>query len=120
MSCSRNQYEFQIGGTACMPFSYVGVNGQPVDPDALPTLLNMTVNGDSVTPTAAQNVVIEQVEDTTPAAIVGEYQICFDPAGFSANDEIDFIITAAVGSVPLRVYRSALVKDVIAERPQAC
>jgi len=120
MSCSRTQYQFQIGGTACMPFSYVGVNGQPVDPDALPAVLVMSVNGSAVTPTTAQNVIIEQVQDTTPAAVVGEYQICFDPSGFEANDEIDFIITADVGSVPLRVNRSALVKDVIAERPQAC
>jgi len=120
MSCSRTQYQFQIGGTACMPFSYKGVNKQPVDPDALPVVTNMSVNGVSVTPTAAQAVVIEQVEDTTPAAIVGEYQICFNPSEFKANDEIDFIIDAQVGGVNLRANRSAVVKDVIAERPEVC
>ncbi len=103
-----------------MPFSYLGVDRQPIDPDALPTLTNLSVNGESVTPTAAMNIVIEQVQDTTPAAIVGEYQICFDPSAFEANDDLDFIVDAAVGGVPLRVSRSAMVKDVIAERPEAC
>ena len=120
MSCG-SQSIFQIGGAGCFPISIKDANGQPVDADALPTITHMTLNGvgvDETTPAYA--IALSQVQDDTPAAVTGEYQLKFDPSAFSAGDTINLGVQAVVNGTTLSVIKDALIKDEQSERPSIC
>ena len=120
MSCG-SQSVFQIGGAGCFPISIKDPNGQPVDADALPTVTHMTLNGvgvDETTPAFA--IALSQVQDDTPAAVTGEYQLKFDPSAFSAGDTINLGVQAVVNGTTLTVIKDALIKDEQSERPTIC
>ena len=120
MSCG-SQSVFQIGGSACFPVSTKDVNGAAVDADSIPTITFMTLNSSGVDETtAAFGVTLTQVQDDTPAAVTGEYQLCFDPSAFSAGDIIQFGVEAVINGVTLTTTKTALVKDDVNERPTLC
>ena len=120
MSCG-SQSVFQIGGSGCFPISIKDTNGQPVDADAVPSVTYMTLNGTGVDETtAAYGITLVQVQDDTPAAVTGEYQLCFDPSAFNAGDVINFGVQAVIGGVTLTTVKDALIKDDAAERPSIC
>ena len=120
MSCG-SQSVFQIGGSACFPISTKDVNGAAVDADATPVITFLTLNGVGVDETnAAYNITLTQVQDDTPAAVTGEYQLCFDPSAFNAGDILEFGVNATIGGVTLSTTKSALIKDDVNERPTLC
>lgn len=120
MSCG-SQSIFQIGGTGCWPLSVKDVDGNPVNADSTPVVNYMTVNGVGVDPTTtAYALTLTQVQDDTPAAVVGEYQVCLDPSAFNAGDIINVGVGATINGVTLTTVKDALIKDDANERPSIC
>lgn len=121
MGCNNSQFEFQIGGSAIMPISVRDVDGNLVDADATPVVTWMTVNGAGVDETAViYGVSVVQVQDDTPAAITGEYQLSFDASQFTPGDVVEFGVQAQVNGVTLNTRKSAKIKDDPNERPTLC
>ena len=120
MSCPT-QSVFQVGGIACFPITVKDENGAPVDADATPTVNWMTLNGVGVDETtAAYAIVLTQVQDDTPAAVTGQYQLCFDPSQFAPGDILQFGVSATVNGVTLNTVKDALIKDDPNTRPTIC
>lgn len=123
MSCG-SQFIFQIGGSGVLPVSLKDGDGNPVNDTsagALPVIKWMTVNGVGVDETdAAFGVTVTQVQDDTPAAQTGEYQISLDPSGFTAGDVVQIGYCAEVNGVTLNATKSVLIKDENAARPTIC
>ncbi len=121
MSCGSSQSVFQMGGTACMPISIKDENGAPVNAATGPTLDWMLLNGVGVDETTvAYGITLTQVQDDTPAAITGEYILCFDASQFAAGDILSFGVSAVVNGVTLNTVKDALIKDDPNSRPSIC
>lgn len=123
MSCG-SQFVFQIGGSGVMGLSLRDENGNPIDDTsltALPQIKWMTLNSVGVDETnAAYNIQVQQVQDDTPSAITGEYEILMDPSAFTAGDVIRIGVCAEVNGTTLNTVKEVLIKDENAARPTIC
>jgi len=88
--------QVQRGTTAIRTFETLArEHGARVAPASLPTVLSAHVNG-VVNSTLQAAITVIQMQDATPAAIVGYYRIEFATSNLAANDDIDIVVTASV------------------------
>jgi len=98
--------QVQLGTVAIRTFETLSrEHGSNIAPASLPTVLVAHVNG-SVNSVLQAAITITQMQDATPANILGYYRMEFATTALAANDDIDIRISASIsGATVIQVFR---------------
>lgn len=100
-------------------FNIRSANGELTAPDSLPTILNVQKNGADTVETA---VTVEQKQDSTPAPVIGAFELVLDLSVGGLNvlpgDHLSVVVVTTVGGAPVNAVADVTIAEFATDKPE--